>query len=79
MIQRAVVTWGQYDKNQHNDFPNYNAPTQQKPNSFNKNHHEPADKFVGLVQSKPTSLCFILQNNFVGLVPSQPTNLLAGS
>jgi hypothetical protein len=41
--------------------------------------HKPADKFVGLVQSKPTSLCYILQNKFVGLVPSQPTNLSAGS
>jgi hypothetical protein len=45
---------------------------------LNKNLHEPADKFVGLVQSKPTSLCFILQNKFVGLVPSQPTKLVGG-
>jgi hypothetical protein len=51
----------------------------QQPNSLNKNLREPADKFVGLVQSKPTSLCIILQNKFVGLVPSQLTNLLAGS
>jgi hypothetical protein len=48
------------------------------PNSLNKNLHEPADKFVSLVQSKLTSLCYILQNKFVNLVPSQPTNLLAG-
>jgi hypothetical protein len=47
----------------------------QEPNSLNKNLHEPANKFVGLVQSKPTSLCFILQNKFVGLVQSKPTSL----
>jgi hypothetical protein len=45
----------------------------------NKNLHEPADKFVGLVQSKPLSSFFILQNKLVSLVPSQPTNLSAGS
>jgi hypothetical protein len=38
-----------------------------------------ADKFVGLVPSEPTSLCYILQNKFVGLVLIQPTNLSAGS
>jgi hypothetical protein len=50
-----------------------------QPNSLNKNGREPAYKFVGLVPSEPTSLCYILQNKFVGLVPSQLTNLSAGS
>jgi hypothetical protein len=58
---------------------NFTFGVRHYPNSLNKNLHEPANKFVGLVQSKPTSLCFILQNKFVSLVPSQPTSLLAGS